>query len=294
MSFADFENRACGVRCDCAVKPPAQVLRNVGGMRLIGQCYGPVQVETSCRSSRTRGRAVTRRRMSALPTQSTSFLVSVQLFHTSRMPNAVELHGGGHVRSPIGCFARTRRQSYTRMVTHIQRNLQTLAGVDLFLANMRRRPRLSRLLIGSATRIPGGRHPMTKDHNSRPGNDTFEQAWRSRFEEFASLRDDDAGIAGWSSAGLDARVASIRGTLAAGATGNALARCRLRCGDLHAVPDGAGYRLDGHRLFAPRHPEGENAQPAGDWIRRGRRAAVAVQGRSLRRHTLFRRDSSVG
>ena len=48
--------------------------------------------------------------------------------------------------------------------------------------------------------------PMTKDHNSRSGNDTFEQAWRNRFEEFASLRDDDAGIAGWSSAGLDARM----------------------------------------------------------------------------------------
>jgi len=47
---------------------------------------------------------------------------------------------------------------------------------------------------------------MTKDPNSRPGSDTFEQGWRSRFEEFASLRDDDAGIAGWSSAGLDARM----------------------------------------------------------------------------------------
>jgi ubiquinone/menaquinone biosynthesis C-methylase UbiE len=46
---------------------------------------------------------------------------------------------------------------------------------------------------------------MTKDTN-RSGNDTFEQAWRSRFEEFASLRDDDAGIAGWSSAGPDARM----------------------------------------------------------------------------------------
>jgi len=33
----------------------------------------------------------------------------------------------------------------------------------------------------------------------------FEDAWRRRFEEFATLRDDDAGIAGWSSSGLDAR-----------------------------------------------------------------------------------------
>jgi 2-polyprenyl-3-methyl-5-hydroxy-6-metoxy-1,4-benzoquinol methylase len=33
----------------------------------------------------------------------------------------------------------------------------------------------------------------------------FENAWRRRFAEFATLRDDDAGIAGWSSSGLDAR-----------------------------------------------------------------------------------------
>ena len=34
----------------------------------------------------------------------------------------------------------------------------------------------------------------------------FEDQWRTRFEEFADLRDDDAGIAGWSTTGLDARV----------------------------------------------------------------------------------------
>ncbi len=34
----------------------------------------------------------------------------------------------------------------------------------------------------------------------------FEEQWRTRFEEFAELRDDDAGIAGWSATGLDARV----------------------------------------------------------------------------------------
>ncbi len=33
----------------------------------------------------------------------------------------------------------------------------------------------------------------------------FENAWRKRFEEFATVRDDDAGIAGWSSSGLDVR-----------------------------------------------------------------------------------------
>ena len=34
----------------------------------------------------------------------------------------------------------------------------------------------------------------------------FEDQWRRRFEEFAQSRDDDAGIAGWSATGLDARV----------------------------------------------------------------------------------------
>jgi len=40
----------------------------------------------------------------------------------------------------------------------------------------------------------------------RPGADSFESVWRARFGEFADEREDDAGIAGWSRAGLDARV----------------------------------------------------------------------------------------
>lgn len=42
---------------------------------------------------------------------------------------------------------------------------------------------------------------------SKPG---FEQEWRSRFIEFADLRDDDAGIAGWSTTGLDSRFRFFR------------------------------------------------------------------------------------
>jgi len=34
----------------------------------------------------------------------------------------------------------------------------------------------------------------------------FEKRWRGRFQEYAELFDDDAGIAGWSVTGLDARV----------------------------------------------------------------------------------------
>jgi SAM-dependent methyltransferase len=39
----------------------------------------------------------------------------------------------------------------------------------------------------------------------------FEQKWRVRFEEYARLFDDDAGIAGWSATGLDARLRRFLG-----------------------------------------------------------------------------------
>jgi ubiquinone/menaquinone biosynthesis C-methylase UbiE len=43
------------------------------------------------------------------------------------------------------------------------------------------------------------------------GDEGFEAAWRSRFQEFAEAKDDDAGIAGWSPTGLDARVRRFAG-----------------------------------------------------------------------------------
>jgi SAM-dependent methyltransferase len=42
------------------------------------------------------------------------------------------------------------------------------------------------------------------------GRTPFEQQWHERFVEFASLRDDDAGIAGWSPSGLEARFRFFR------------------------------------------------------------------------------------
>jgi len=51
---------------------------------------------------------------------------------------------------------------------------------------------------------------MTRQH-AEDGRPPFEQRWRSRFEEYADLCDDDAGIAGWSSTGLDARVRRFLG-----------------------------------------------------------------------------------
>jgi SAM-dependent methyltransferase len=50
--------------------------------------------------------------------------------------------------------------------------------------------------------------PTRNGEPARAGPDSirFENAWRRRFGEYAALRDDDAGIAGWSQTGLDARL----------------------------------------------------------------------------------------
>jgi len=47
----------------------------------------------------------------------------------------------------------------------------------------------------------------------------FEDQWRTRFEEFADLLDDDAGIAGWTTTGLDARVRRFLGLWSPGEPG---------------------------------------------------------------------------
>lgn len=44
---------------------------------------------------------------------------------------------------------------------------------------------------------------MPESFSKRP---PFEDAWRRRFEEFAAISDDDAGIAGWSPLGLETRM----------------------------------------------------------------------------------------
>lgn len=47
---------------------------------------------------------------------------------------------------------------------------------------------------------------MGQRNDNRAGNEAFEASWRARFEEFAVDRDDDAGIAGWTTSGLEARL----------------------------------------------------------------------------------------
>lgn len=47
----------------------------------------------------------------------------------------------------------------------------------------------------------------------------FEADWRERFHEFAEERDDDAGIAGWTTTGLDARIRRFAGLWGGGHAG---------------------------------------------------------------------------
>jgi SAM-dependent methyltransferase len=67
--------------------------------------------------------------------------------------------------------------------------------------------------------------PMTKE-SSHSGADPgrtktgFEGEWHRRFVEFARLRDDDAGIAGWSATGLDTRFRLFRRVWRAAAPGS--------------------------------------------------------------------------
>lgn len=48
--------------------------------------------------------------------------------------------------------------------------------------------------------------PSPRSGSSIADPAAFERGWRKRFERFAEGRDDDAGIAGWSASGLDARM----------------------------------------------------------------------------------------
>jgi SAM-dependent methyltransferase len=56
--------------------------------------------------------------------------------------------------------------------------------------------------------------------NGKPASSPrFEEQWRTRFEEFAEARDDDAGIAGWTLTGLDARIRRFLGLWKPGEAG---------------------------------------------------------------------------
>lgn len=52
---------------------------------------------------------------------------------------------------------------------------------------------------------------MAQRSDNKGGGEAFESSWRTRFEEFAADHDDDAGIAGWTRSGLEARLRRFAG-----------------------------------------------------------------------------------
>src|SRR2546430_10460982 len=52
--------------------------------------------------------------------------------------------------------------------------------------------------------------PQPSNPSSEPARTRFEEQWRERFMEFATQREDDAGIAGWSLSGLETRFRFFR------------------------------------------------------------------------------------
>lgn len=61
---------------------------------------------------------------------------------------------------------------------------------------------------------------MPEPLDSRDAARSFEAQWRERFEEFAELREDDAGIAGWSASGLNTRFRFFRRVWSGAAEGS--------------------------------------------------------------------------
>jgi SAM-dependent methyltransferase len=79
----------------------------------------------------------------------------------------------------------------------------------------------------------------------------FEQRWRRRFERYAVLRDDDAGIAGWSSSGLAARVRHFERNWGGAAAGGLWADVGCGAGTYTRLLAGQGLRVIGTDYSAP-------------------------------------------
>ena len=90
----------------------------------------------------------------------------------------------------------------------------------------------------------------------------IEEYWRKQFENFASLRDDDAGIAGWSESGLQARLRHFTRSWKARSRGlwldagcGAGTYCRFLADHGQTVV-GADYSLPSLLKARPRNPNG--------------------------------------
>lgn len=81
--------------------------------------------------------------------------------------------------------------------------------------------------------------------------DSFEQHWRRRFEHYAGIRDDDAGIAGWSPTGLAARVRHFERNWRGAAAGGLWADLGCGAGTYTRMLAGQGLRVVGTDYSAP-------------------------------------------
>jgi len=80
---------------------------------------------------------------------------------------------------------------------------------------------------------------------ARAEGESFEHAWHDRFLEFAALRDDDAGIAGWSTSGLETRFRFFRGLWPAAPPGALYLDAGCGAGTYTRWLDGQGMRVVG-------------------------------------------------
>ena len=83
--------------------------------------------------------------------------------------------------------------------------------------------------------------------SEEPGrqDDAFARRWRQRFESFAAARDDDAGIAGWSTSGLETRFRFFRKLCTATLRGQAWLDVGCGAGTYSAWLAGQGARVTG-------------------------------------------------
>jgi SAM-dependent methyltransferase len=86
---------------------------------------------------------------------------------------------------------------------------------------------------------------VTAGPPNEPAGDPFARRWRQRFESFASARDDDAGIAGWSTSGLETRFRFFRRLFPAPPPGTSWLDVGCGAGTYSAWLEAHGARVTG-------------------------------------------------
>ena len=96
--------------------------------------------------------------------------------------------------------------------------------------------------------------------------ENFEQRWRRRFERYAGMRDDDAGIAGWSTTGLAARVRHFARNWGGAAPGSLWADLGCGAGTYTRMLAGQGLRVVGTDYSGPTLAKAASRGGAVGWV----------------------------